>query len=226
MVLLPAPFGPISPRISPAARSKLTLSTATRPPNRRYAASTRSNGVRGLRFGSARERVGFGRQGLLRPRQPAGNERHDPAARMLQEHDEQDREHDDFELARRALGDQREIVLDAVLQEGDDAGTDDGAEQFSRSADHRHHQVIDADIDVERRRAARSDRDERRASRTAPRARRQSSKVMSLARNALDARGSPTSPLPPRSARIARPSRDCSRLRDSSRAAIKTAQIR
>src|ERR1035437_9479499 len=33
-VVLPAPFGPITARIAPGATSKLTLSTAARPPNR------------------------------------------------------------------------------------------------------------------------------------------------------------------------------------------------
>src|SRR5262249_13934602 len=33
-VVLPAPFGPIRPRISPCRREMLTSSTATRPPNR------------------------------------------------------------------------------------------------------------------------------------------------------------------------------------------------
>ena len=40
IVVLPAPLGPIRPRISPALTSKLTLSTATRPPKRRVAPAT------------------------------------------------------------------------------------------------------------------------------------------------------------------------------------------
>src|SRR6516225_3945159 len=114
MVLWPAPFGPISPRISPAARSKLTLSTATRPPKRRSAPSTRSTGVRGLGLS-------------LRSSACAG-------ARMLQKNDEQHRENDDFELSGCALSDHRQVVLDTVLQERDDARTDDGAHELARPA--------------------------------------------------------------------------------------------
>src|SRR5690242_11838423 len=43
-VVLPAPFGPIRPRISPSLMSKETWSRAVRPPNRRVASSTSSIG--------------------------------------------------------------------------------------------------------------------------------------------------------------------------------------
>ena len=45
IVLLPAPLGPINPKISPALTSKLTLLTAIRPPKRRSMPSTCSSGV-------------------------------------------------------------------------------------------------------------------------------------------------------------------------------------
>ena len=120
---------------------------------------------------------------------------------------------------------QRQIVLDAVLQEGDDAGADNGADELGRPADHGHHEIVDADMDIERRRAHEAARDAHTASRRAPANNAAIMKVTSRVRNASMPRLS-TKPLPPRSARIARPSRDCSRLRDSSRAAISTAQIR
>ena len=43
-VVLPAPFGPIRPRISPAWSSKLTSLTATSPPKRRVAPATVKRG--------------------------------------------------------------------------------------------------------------------------------------------------------------------------------------
>ncbi len=107
----------------------------------------------GRRFRSAIERWRCGRWALFHPRQPLRDERDDPAARMLQKNDEQHGEHDDFELARGALGDEREIVLDAVLQEGEDPGSDNGPDELGRPADHCHHEVVDADMDIERRRA-------------------------------------------------------------------------
>src|SRR5262245_48585892 len=45
-VLLPAPFGPIRPRISPAATVMLTSSNATIPPKRRLTPCTANNVIR------------------------------------------------------------------------------------------------------------------------------------------------------------------------------------
>src|SRR5690348_9532046 len=45
-VVLPAPFGPISPRISPLYRVKSTPSRATTPPKRMVTSSTSSRGSR------------------------------------------------------------------------------------------------------------------------------------------------------------------------------------
>ena len=77
--------------------------------------------------------------------------RHDAGARALQQEDEQHREHDDLELSRGAARrDHRQIVLDAVLEQGDDGGADHGARQVGHAAHHRHQQVEDADSDIER----------------------------------------------------------------------------
>ena len=61
-VLLPAPLGPIRPRISPRPMSKSTLSTATKPPKCRVAPRTDSSV--GSAFGA---RAGTGNAG------PAGS---------------------------------------------------------------------------------------------------------------------------------------------------------
>ena len=149
IVVLPAPLGPIRPKISPALTSKLTLSTATRPPKRRVAPAT-------LRIGWPRsgcwrcvERAGGEGRGGLHARQPAQREGHDAGARPLQQQDEQHREHDDFELARGARRDHRQPVLDAVLEQGDDGRAHDRTREVGHAADHRHQQVEDADTDVE-----------------------------------------------------------------------------
>ena len=54
-VVLPAPLGPMTPRISPGATSKLTWSTATTPPKRRDTLSTVRIGPR--RRGSSGRRA-------------------------------------------------------------------------------------------------------------------------------------------------------------------------
>ena len=46
-VVLPAPFGPISPTIWPGATSKDTPSSATMPPKRTQTSCTRSNACAG-----------------------------------------------------------------------------------------------------------------------------------------------------------------------------------
>ncbi|GCC45511.1 hypothetical protein chiPu_0029607, partial [Chiloscyllium punctatum] len=105
------------------------------------------------RLRTARQR----RRGLrpLAPdlRQIACDRGHDALPRPLQEQDEQCREGDDLELPGRALGDQRQIILHAVLEQRDDGGADDPAEQAAGAADHRHHQIFDAHAGIERTRA-------------------------------------------------------------------------
>src|SRR5215216_2306528 len=128
IVVLPAPLGPIRPRISPALTSKLTLSTATRPPKRRVALAML-------------ERSGGAGRRRLYARQPAQREGHDAGARPLQQQDEQHREHDDFELARGSWRDHRQPVLDAVLEQGDDGCAHDRTREVGHAADHRHQQV-------------------------------------------------------------------------------------
>ena len=49
-VVLPAPFGPITPRISRSDRVKLTSFTATSPENRRVTLTTSSRALIGYSF--------------------------------------------------------------------------------------------------------------------------------------------------------------------------------
>ena len=91
IVLLPAPFGPIRPRISPALRSKLTLLTAVSPPKVLTAFSTfriRVPPSGSARRGIASAAAGGGRVSLG---QALGDEGNEAAARVLQQQDQGER---------------------------------------------------------------------------------------------------------------------------------------
>ena len=75
-----------------------------------------------------------------------------PRARLLQQDDEQDAEHDDFEL-RAVARECRKDVLQDVLEQRDDGRADHGAGDVAGAADQRHQQQLDAGAEVERRRA-------------------------------------------------------------------------
>ena len=70
----------------------------------------------------------------------------------MQEHDEDRGEGDDFELPCGIGRDQRQVILNGVLQEGYNGRADDAANQAALPADHRHHQIFDAHGRVETRR--------------------------------------------------------------------------
>src|SRR5262250_948593 len=86
-VVLPAPFGPMIPRIPPSAIEKLTSLTAFKPPNMRDTSSTSRSGpcVRGAaRWGRRGADVGNGGRGgpseptvTDGPEQAVGREQHD-----------------------------------------------------------------------------------------------------------------------------------------------------
>ena len=89
MVLLPAPFGPISPRISPARISKLTSFTATRPPNCLRAGCTASSTCArrrpAARAAAARRRPGDRRRGAAQRLDRRVDRRPQAVARVLQQ---------------------------------------------------------------------------------------------------------------------------------------------
>ena len=158
MVDLPAPFGPISPTISPASTAKLTSLTATRPPKRLVTPSTSSSRVPAE--GSARRVSGAApasdASSIRHPRVPAPPPAHDvarePGTREVQQADEEQREHHRLDL-RGARRKQRQHVLERVLQQQDDSSAGDGTGELAEAARHRHQQVFDARAHVERRRA-------------------------------------------------------------------------
>src|SRR5205823_1722842 len=56
-VVLPAPFGPISPTISPSRASNETRSSATTPPKRRVTFSTERSAIGGITL--KRDEIGY-----------------------------------------------------------------------------------------------------------------------------------------------------------------------
>src|SRR6185437_5267963 len=151
IVVLPAPFGPMKPRISPAPISKLTSLTAMSPPNRRVAPATARSGLpRSGCSRRSRDAAAIGTDGFTDGRYL--NAKGTIPARALQEQNEQHGKDDDFELARGTRRDDRQVVLDAILEQGHNGCPHHRAQEMTHAADHRHQQVENADIDGEGRR--------------------------------------------------------------------------
>src|SRR5215468_1702608 len=96
-VVLPAPFGPISPKISPSCSVKLTWSRARTPPNRRETLSTSSSASgstesRGSTYGSLTRCHLLGAVLQLHGPPAAGDE-----ALWPQDHDQDDHDAEDHE---------------------------------------------------------------------------------------------------------------------------------
>ena len=152
IVLLPAPLGPIRPRISPALRSKFTLLTAISPPNVRTASSTFKDQRAALGQRATRHRLGFRRRRARALGQAFGNKGNQAAAGVLQQQDQEDAEGDDLELGG-VVRHQRQHILQPVLQQRDQRRAGNGACDMAGAARHRHQQIFDAGLDVERGRA-------------------------------------------------------------------------
>src|SRR5689334_22480301 len=92
MVLLPAPFGPITLKIAPSSTSKLTWSTATRPPNRLVISRTSRSAMAssGRALGLA---CGVGR--AREDAQPADQPGRRPKAQDAVRQPQHDRDHDE-----------------------------------------------------------------------------------------------------------------------------------
>src|SRR6516165_7174848 len=139
-VLLPAPLGPISATVSASPTVKLTSSTATSPPKVLRAFSSTSSGPACTSAG--RGAVSTSAAGsILRAavgRQPERDQRPYPLARILQNADQHDSEQEILEHAEPA-----EHVLNEVLQDDYDAGTEQGSEHLADAADNRHQQIVD-----------------------------------------------------------------------------------
>ena len=149
LVLLPAPFGPISAVMVPAFTSKDTLSTATRPAEALGQALDLQRAPTDVRAAassaSAARRCAGGGAACSGLRQILADQRHDAAARLVQQQDEQAAEHHDFEIG--AVGRQmRQQILQPVLGERDRSRTHHRAGDRARAAEHRHQQIFDAGL--------------------------------------------------------------------------------
>src|SRR3954453_18952065 len=115
-VVLPAPFGPMSPKIWPGSIEKLTWSRATRPPKRMVSSSsTRSGSAMFPRLPPVLQ--------LGRP-PPVGHD----ALRAEDHHDHQGGPEDEHPVLGEAA--------EALGQVPDEHGADDGAGQVARAAQH------------------------------------------------------------------------------------------
>ncbi len=226
IVVLPAPLGPIRPRISPALTSKLTLSTATRPPKRRVAPATvrigwpRSGLLAGARASPAARGGGGLHGGSQRSAKGTMPARARCSSRMNSTENTMTSSWP--EAPGEITGSQSWMLF---LSRVTTAAPTIAPEQVGHAADHRHQQEEDADIDVEGRRA-----DEAAHVGVEPaRQRRQQGRDDEgdeLHAERIDAQALGRMTRPPRSARTARPSRESSRFADSTRGTIRKTQIR
>ena len=153
VVDLPAPFGPIRPRISPARDLEADVV------DRDQAAELLARVLHVEHHLAVRAAAAARAAPARRPSRPCAaargrqriDERPDAVARVLQHQHQQDAEDDDLVVAAGAhqLGQQH---LELVLQDLHDAGADERAPDVADAAEHRHEQVLDAHVQAERRR--------------------------------------------------------------------------
>jgi hypothetical protein len=91
------------------------------------------------------------RLGLEEATGDAGQRRPEPLGKALQHEQHQEAEDDHLEIAAGAQQ-LRQQVLQLLLDQRDQGRAEHRAPQVARAPDHRHEQVLDADVDVERRR--------------------------------------------------------------------------
>src|SRR6266542_1682103 len=131
---LPAPLGPIRPRMSPSSTDTDASSTALKAPNAlvTFLASI-SMAPRNIR--------------LRLPRRPALEQRQQPARQEARD-DDDDGAIDDEGEARAAP---TQIAVGELLQRHQDQGADQWAEELACAAQSRHHYHLDRDQDAEAR---------------------------------------------------------------------------
>ena len=222
-MLLPAPFGPIRPRISPGRTSNERSSTATRPPNSLRARSTISSGAvpRGrARRGSAgaaatvaRLRLAAAAPATARRRRACAATAGSSACRKRP-----------ARSCLRAPATEGSQLCSSCFSRRDQRRADDRAPDAAGAADDRHEQILDALVDAEWRRI-----DEALQVRIQPagnagqQSRRKRRPRSSAARVDAECFGHFQSAL---SARTARPDRESSRLSAVHRLTRTTTQIR
>src|SRR5881396_3062477 len=130
-VVLPAPFGPMSPTISPGSMASDTSRLASRPPKRLLAASTLSKAAMALR-----------RRARRRPppeAQPAGPRQREQAGRTERRDDDDDEAVDDQVDAAPGERPRAERRAHDLRDRDEDDGAEHRAPQPPDAADHRRH---------------------------------------------------------------------------------------
>ena len=223
VVLLPAPLGPIRPRISPGRISNDRSLTATRPPNcLRTPCTSSSTWSRGGACAPAAAAVGHRRRraawaGSARATATGPRARTAAAGRSGCRRRR-------VRSCRRARA-VRQHVLQHLLQQRDQRGADHRAPDAAGAADDRHEQVLDALVDAEGRRVDEALQMRIQPAGNAGEQRRIDEDDDLQPRRRRRRRPRPC-PARPSATRIARPGRESSRLFVAHSAASAMAQIR
>src|SRR3954453_7205060 len=131
---LPAPLGPIRPRISPSSTLNVRLETASRPPKRLLSAMTSSTALIATR--GSFEHLATAREALMQPSQQAArHEQHDPEQKRAGD--------DELKVRKRFRCEQEPAQL--LVEEGAERRPDHGAV----SAQHQHHDRLDRLREIE-----------------------------------------------------------------------------
>ena len=153
VVLLPAPLGPISATISRGLDVEGNVVDGDHAAElfaRFLDLQQRgSGGRRALALGKGKRCIGHLAARL--DRQTRHQPGPDPGRRQLQQHDQQDTEHDGLELALAAK-DIRQIALQHLFEDDDNSGAEHRAPDIAGAADHGDEQIFDAGLRAERRR--------------------------------------------------------------------------
>src|SRR5215471_19715014 len=137
-VVFPAPLGPMSPRISPWESSKLTFDTASTPAKRLV--RLRTQRIDSMLLQSMRPHI----LGEVAPTEVSENAAEIGEAPRHEDNRDHDNDAEGKRSERRDLG--RQPFGDAGKKEC----TDDGAEDRSRAAEHRHDDHLHIEPDIER----------------------------------------------------------------------------
>src|SRR5262249_2648166 len=121
-VVFPAPFGPMSPTISPGATSKLAPATAWRPPKRLRTSTTSSRATSAARGPPARP------QALEIRVRPLGKEQHHPDQECAVDHEMEPGPAGPGEVDPGDLGERRQDQRPEERPEQRPRAPDDGAD--------------------------------------------------------------------------------------------------
>src|SRR4051794_29312743 len=132
---LPAPLGPMRPRISPSSTLNVRLETASRPPKRLLSAVTSSTAL--IEALGSFEHLATTREALVQPSQQAARR---------EQHDREQKRSGDYELKVRKRFRREEEPAQLLVEKGAERRSNHGAV----AAQHQHHDRLDRLGEVER----------------------------------------------------------------------------